>query len=78
MASLFGELVEPELRVFNVERFYGTDAKPRDIVEAARTLPMMVDRRIVVVLQADRLLNPRRRGADEDDEEPGDVEALVE
>ena len=79
MASLFGDLVEPELRAFNVERFYGTDAKPRDIVEAARTLPMMVDRRIVVVLQADRLLNPRRRGTtDEDDEEPGDVEALVE
>jgi DNA polymerase-3 subunit delta len=78
IASLFGDLVEPELRAFNVERFYGTDAKPRDIVEAARTLPMMADRRIVVVLQADRLLNPRRRDTSDVDEEPGDVEALVE
>ena len=78
IASLFGDLIEPELRAFNVERFYGTDAKPRDIVEAARTLPMMADRRIVVVLQADRLLNPRRRETSDDDEEPGDVEALVE
>ena len=47
-------------------------------VWAARTLPMMADRRIVVVLQADRMLNPRRRGAEESDEEPGDVEVLVE
>jgi DNA polymerase-3 subunit delta len=78
IASLFGDLIEPELRAFNVERFYGSEAKPRDIVEAARTLPMMADRRIVVVLQADRMLNPRRRGADESEEEPGDVEALVE
>lgn len=78
IASLFGDLVEPELRAFNVERFYGTDAKARDVVEAARTLPMMADRRIVVVLQADRLLNPKRRGTDDGDEEPGDIEGLIE
>ena len=70
IASLFGDVIEPELRAFNVERFYGTDAKPpgpdtrlRDIIEAARTLPMMADRRIVVLLQADQLLEPETPAA---------------
>jgi DNA polymerase-3 subunit delta len=76
LASSFGDLVEPELRAFNVERVYGADTTAPTIVDAARTLPMMADRRIVVVLQADRLLNPKKRGGD--DGEAGDLEVLVE
>jgi DNA polymerase-3 subunit delta len=62
LAAAFTDLVEPELRAFNVERLYGSDAslKPGDIVDAARTLPMMGNRRVIVVLQADRVLQPKR------------------
>ncbi len=81
LAVRFGELIEPELRAFNVERFYGTDRDVvRAVVDAARTLPMMAARRVVVVLQADKVLNPKRRGAAdaEDDESADDLEPLIE
>jgi DNA polymerase-3 subunit delta len=78
MARLAGDIaavVEDELRAFNVERLYATDRSvtPASIVEAARLLPMMSDRRVVVVLRAEKLLKPKRRGkaveeAPEDDE----------
>jgi DNA polymerase-3 subunit delta len=83
LAVEFADLVDPEIRAFNVERFYGADAAPIDVAEAARTLPMMGDRRVVVVMQAERMLNPKRKGGDEasPDEEGGtvgDVQALVD
>jgi DNA polymerase-3 subunit delta len=62
LALAFAEIVEPELRAFNVERLYGSDVGAAEIVDAARTLPMMAERRVVVVLQADRVLQPRREG----------------
>ncbi|HXE80532.1 MAG TPA: DNA polymerase III subunit delta [Vicinamibacterales bacterium] len=60
LAVAFADLVEPELRAFNVERLYGGEIKPAEIVDAARTLPMMADRRVVLVLQAERTLQPKR------------------
>jgi DNA polymerase III subunit delta len=69
LAAAFSEAVEPELRAFNVERLYGMDQgfDPMTIVEAVRTLPMMAPRRVVVVLQAEKVLNPKRdsEGGDE-------------
>src|SRR5689334_5716118 len=79
-------LVEDELRAFNVERIYAGEkgATASAIVEAARVLPMMSDRRVVVVLRGERLLKPKRRGrsndiedsADAADEPPSDLDAL--
>ena len=82
MARLAADItgvVEDELRAFNVERIYAGEkgATAAAIVEAARQLPMMGDRRVVVVLRAERLLKPKRRGAarlDEEFAEEGDVE----
>ena len=64
-------VVEDELRAFNVERLYAGEkgVTPASIVEAARTLPMMSDRRVVVVLRAERILKPKRRGARSGEEE---------
>lgn len=67
MARLAGDMtgvVEDELRAFNVERIYAGEkgASAAAIVEAARQLPMMGDRRVVVVLRAERLLKPKRKG----------------
>jgi DNA polymerase-3 subunit delta len=84
LAADLSSTVEDELRAFNLERLYAGDkgASPAAIVESARTLPMMGDRRVIVVLRADRILKPKRRGKgdDEDDgdggEPPGDIDIL--
>ncbi|HEX9366827.1 MAG TPA: DNA polymerase III subunit delta [Vicinamibacterales bacterium] len=80
-------VVEDELRAFNMERIYAGEkgASAAAIVEAARQLPMMGDRRVVIVLRAERLLKPKRRGrvTDEGDdggdvEPPTDLDALTD
>jgi len=85
IAAEMSALVEDELRAFNLERVYATDkaVTPAAIVESARTFPMLGDRRVVLVLRAERILKPKRRGkaveetiATEDDEPAGDVEVL--
>jgi DNA polymerase III delta subunit len=68
LASDFAELVDEGLRAFNVERIHAGDMTTGDrladgvagIVAAVRTLPMMVPRRVVTVLQAETLLAPKR------------------
>ena len=68
LAHEFEELVEEGLRAFNVERLHTGDVTNGDrlasavgsLVTAARTLPMMAPRRVVIVLQAQGLLVPRR------------------
>jgi DNA polymerase-3 subunit delta len=68
LAAEFADLVEPDLRAFNVERIAAGDMTTGDrlaagvggLVAAVRTLPMMAPRRIVVVAQAEALLAPKR------------------
>lgn len=67
MSRLAGDmmsLVEDALRAFNVERLYAGEkgVTPAAVVESARTLPMMSDRRLVVLLRAEKMLKPKRRG----------------
>ena len=59
LASEFADLVDEGLRAFNVERIHAGDLTTGDrladgvagLVAAVRTLPMMVPRRVVIVLQ---------------------------
>src|SRR5207253_7974520 len=68
LAGEFAELVDEGLRAFNVERIHAGEMTTGDrladgvgaIVAAARTLPMMSPRRVVIVAQADALLVPKR------------------
>ena len=60
MADAFEQVVDDGLRAFNVDRLYGGEASLRQVIEAARTLPMMARRRIVIVTRAERCLSPRR------------------
>jgi len=64
LSAEISALVEDELRAFNSERFYAGErgVTPAAIVEAARTLPMMSDRRVVTVLRGEKMLKPKRRG----------------
>ena len=80
MARLAGEIaavIEDELRAFNLERIYAGEkgTSPAGIVEAARQLPMMGDRRVVLVLRAERILKPKRRGGKPAEEADDDGEA---
>ena len=70
LANDISAIVEDELRAFNVERIYADDrgGTAAAIVESARMLPMMSDRRVVVVLRAEKLLKPKRRRGDGQDE----------
>ena len=72
LAGEFLELVETDLRAFNVDRLYGGETSGAEVVDAARTLPMMVPRRVVLLLHAERLLNPKK----ESDATTQDLEAL--
>lgn len=88
LTAAISNVVEDDLRAFNLERLYANEKSvtPVAIVQAARTLPMLGERRVVVVLRAERLLKPKRRGkgsdADDmpssggDDEPPSDLDAL--
>ena len=65
MSRLAGDisaLVEDELRAFNLERMYATDRSvtPAAIVESARTFPMMGERRVVIVLRAEKIHRKNR------------------
>ena len=67
-AHEFAELVEEGLRAFNVERIHAGDLTTGDrladgvarLDRRRRTLPMMAPRRVVIVLQAETLLVPKR------------------
>lgn len=92
LANEIAALVEDELRAFNLERLYASDKSvtPSAIVQAARTLPMLGDRRIVLVLRAEKILKPKRRGkaveveedagpvSEEDSEPASDLDAIEE
>ena len=70
LAGEFASSVEEDLRAFNVDRFYGGDASAAAIVDAARTLPLMAPRRIIIVLRAELVIVPRRetQATDQDQE----------
>jgi DNA polymerase III delta subunit len=68
LAAQFADIVEDGLRAFNVERIHAGEMTTGDrlvdgvagIIAAARTMPMLVPRRVVTVTQAEMLLAPKR------------------
>ena len=77
VAAEFGDMVEEDLRPFNVERIYGGETKVDALIDAASMLPMMAPRRVIVVAEAEKLLVPKResKAADEEQER---LEAFIE
>ena len=73
--------VDPADRPFAVERVYACEegSAPIDIAAAANVFPMLGDRRIVIVLRAEKLLKPARASkagaaGEEDAEDAGEIE----
>jgi DNA polymerase III delta subunit len=62
LVSAIEATIEPADQPFAVDRLYAGDehAGPVDIVDSARVLPMLGDRRIVIVMRAERFLKPKR------------------
>ena len=70
VAAEFADMVDEGLQAFNVDRLYGGEMKVDDLVDASATLPMMAPKRVVIVLEAEKLLIPKResKAADEEQE----------
>jgi DNA polymerase III delta subunit len=56
----FVETVDEGLRAFNVDRLYGGESSVDQLIDVAATLPMMAPQRLVMVLEAEKLLIPKR------------------
>ncbi len=52
--------IDEGVRLFNVNRFQGDEATIAELLDAAQTLPMMAARRLIVVVHAEHLLQPKR------------------
>ena len=68
VAGEFADMVDEGLRAFNVDRLYGSDAKVDDVIQAAATLPMMAPKRLVIVLEGEKILIPKRESKAADEE----------
>jgi DNA polymerase-3 subunit delta len=77
VAAEFADAVDEGLRAFNVDRFYGAETRVDTLLDAANTLPMMVPRRVVIVLEAEKLLIPKRESKAADADQAS-LEAFVQ
>src|SRR4051812_7561550 len=77
VAGEFASVVEEGLEAFNVDRLYGGETKVDVLIDAVQTLPMMSPRRIVIILEAEKLLMPKREGKAAD-EDQARLEAFIE
>jgi DNA polymerase-3 subunit delta len=77
VAGEFGGLVEEGLEAFNIDRLYGGEIRVGALIDTAQTLPMMAPRRVVIVLEAEKLLVPKREGKAAD-EDQAQLEAFID
>jgi DNA polymerase-3 subunit delta len=73
LVRLFHALVPEDVRAFNLERLSAPDIDPASVVSIARTLPLLGDRRVIIVARAERWLTGKKRGKASSDEE-GDAD----
>ena len=55
VAEMKARVIAPHLSDFNLNVFYGGESEPQDIINAAKTLPLMSEYRLVIVKEADQL-----------------------
>lgn len=55
VGEIRGILIDPDLSSFNLNIFYGKESISHDIINSARTLPLLSDYRLVIVKEADQL-----------------------
>lgn len=74
MLDALAGLVEPELQPFNLQRIYANESEEAfdEAVAAARTMPMLGERRVVIVLRAEAHLKAKPRPGRAEATESGD------
>jgi DNA polymerase III delta subunit len=84
MVDAIEATIDPADRPFAVERIYAGDpgGSPLDAAAAANVFPMLGDRRVVVVMRAERWLKPKRAGkagdaGGGDEVEPDDADGVA-
>ena len=71
LVSALVDTIEADLRPFNVDKFFPADLRDDarkqfwNVMQLARTLPMMAPRRVIVVAQAEKLMPIFKQGDDE-------------
>jgi len=55
VTDIRGALIDPNLSDFNLSLFYGKESEPQDIINSAKTLPLLGNYRLVIVKEADQL-----------------------
>ena len=83
MVDAVEAMVDEVDRPFAVERVHAAEpgGTPIEISAAVRSMPMLGDRRIVIVLRSERLLKPKRAGRageNDDDEDVGEDAAALD
>ena len=63
LIDVFEALIDEELRPFNVHRFNGGDVSLQVVMESLLTPPMMSPRRLVVIVHAERIIQPVRESS---------------
>jgi DNA polymerase III subunit delta len=75
LVRLFHVLVPEDVRAFNLERLSALDTDPASVVSIARTLPLLGDRRVIIVARAERWLTGKKRGKAASSDDDGDDDA---
>ena len=60
LAAALADTIDEGLRAFNVDRFHGGDVGLDAVLAAARIVPVMAPRRIVIAVRAERMLQPAK------------------
>ena len=81
IAKAFQAAVPEDIQAFAFERFSAIDTTdPGVVVNSARTLPFLGDRRMIVVTRAEKYFSGKRKGGDdaspEDDDDTGGADLL--
>lgn len=59
---IMDQAVDPAMKDFNLNIYYGADCKGTEILDTSQTLPMFAERRVVIVKQADKLPTSTQEG----------------
>src|SRR5688500_1688112 len=74
IARAFQAAVPEDVQPFAFERRSALETDPGDVVSSARTMPLLGDRRVIVVTRAEKWLSGKRKSGDDatsDDDDAG-------
>lgn len=73
LQDAFTKLIPPEVKDFNYDLLYGQDTNPDQVLDIARSFPMMSDKRMLIVREFTKLFE----SDDEDDTEKSSADGLI-